>query len=674
MGNRTGFYFGGKGKGHTPSTCVAVVVEPTIAADTPESAVLVPMTFSRVHAVASRKTHRGWTKETARTFDAPESFWAWLETWAQRDRKTYVWAPIASDALTLLRFWPRVDRLGGRFKGTVLREGERVGAGQLGPAFRFDRLVLRGKPDIVEYTFCEKSYLWLSGHQFLSMTDDDLADTVGFRRSGTSRYGWQPARATWTDHERAALWHRAAKTLGHWWGSLEAGGFGRTVGSMALNFLRSRTAPKTVATHTDERAIRLERLACHGGRASTWFYGTCQVASQPDAPPETAALPARRWVLPERLYHVDVRSMYPFLLSSIDTPCKLVTFRTDLTPADLVGILKGMEAIAYVTLRTDSAEYPHRRGAFVVYPTGRFRTVLCGPELRTALHAGEVERVHQVALYTRGKPFADAASELLAMRRSAACTGNSGWEAFVKLLSNSLTGKLAQRGATWLPRPRVCPEREWGEWLHSRPGQDRPTRYRALAGMVWECVRDNPGTGLLTAIYAHITSAGRAHMRALRSTLPTRSVYSQDTDGMWVDASAVAALRTAGLLGEDRPGTLRVLEHSDLTRFHSPKHYYAAGRWVLSGLHHPQQSSDGLAFHDSWNENPITGGCDAPPVGINHHVRSVTLDCVPHDGTVGDDGWLIPLELPERHFPGPPPSPDPPAPPPELPPELFDAA
>lgn len=646
MGNCTGHYFGRPAKGHSPACWVSVVVQPSIAAELPEGAAAIPMGFGRVHVVASRRDHGRWCKPQVRSFDTPEGFWRWLELWAWNGRKCYIVSPTASDALTYLRFWDRVELLGGRYKQHVIGPGERVGAGQLQAAFKFDRLVLRGVPDIIEYTFQGKNYLWMSGHQFFQMTEDELSDAVLFPRDRDPESGAQIVRSTWTDPERAELWHHAMRQLGDWWEGLKAGGWGRTIGAMALNFLRSRVPRPAVATHKCEESIRLERLACHGGRATAWFFGRVGTpeAQGGGAP---AALPSTPWDIPSgTLYHVDVKSMYPWLMTQVDLPTSRVMLMGEMSTSSLRSHLRGFCVVALVTVRTEVAEYPHRRGASVLYPVGEYTSVLCGPELERCLAENSVKTVHQAVLYTRGKPFAPAAAELLAMRGEAENTRNSGWSAFVKLLSNSLTGKLAQRKTRWRPLPRYHAEQDWGEWIHWDERTDTMTRRRAIAGMVEEQLREAGGVGTLTACYAHITAAGRCLMRSLREACPPRSVVSQDTDGLWLTEAGVRALKVVPNGHATSPGQLREVGTSDHSRFWGPKHYFAGDRWVLAGLHEHRPTSDGLSFDDTWVDNPVRRGCDAPPQWVIYHGRRVTLSAVPSGGLVGQDGWLQPVRLP----------------------------
>lgn len=647
-GNRTGRYLVPTSAGHCPASVVAVVVEPTAAAQVPDTPSVMPVQFGRVHVSYGRRDHGQWTATAARTFDRSDDFWAWLERWTFPGRKSYIFSPLASDALTLLRFWGRVDRIGGKYKRQTKKRTPVEGEVPTTPAFVFDRLVLRGVPDIVEYAFNGKNYVWLSLAQFFPLSDDELAAAVGFERPSVYLPHSQPAKQTWTHIEKASLAFKAARTLGEWWAELKAGGFQRTVGGMAKSFLLSRITPKTVTTHTDARAIKLERMACHGGRASTWYYGTCDGRKSAQKRESKSPLPAGKWSSTERLYQVDVRSMYPFLLSQIRTPVSLASIPQDMTAAGLEQSMRGMCAVAYVTIQTDVAEYPCRRGEFVIYPVGTFRTTLCGVELASALRQGSVRQVHQCVLYRAGKPFAGAASELLRMRRDARDTGNKGWETFVKLLSNSLTGKFAQRSGMWIPRTDVHAEYHWGEWpVYRGPGK-QPTRRRARAGMVEELDRENDGAGLMPAVYAHITSAGRDMMRQLRSLCPARSVVSQDTDGLWVTRAGLNALEEHPELWGEEPGRLRVVGESSLSRFFSPKHYYASDSWTLAGLHNPNTTAAGVTWDDTYTRNNIRQASDGPPAIIEIITRSVTLSTIPHDGEVGDAGWQVPARLPLR--------------------------
>lgn len=645
---RTGHYVSGQTTGRTPAAWVSVVVTPTIPAGVGETRAALPSTFGGVVACWTRRDHGQWSAVDSGRWEDPADWWAWLERWAHPRRRTWVVAPVASDALTYLRFWERVTRLGGRFERSSPAPAGEGGARRLFPGFTFRRLVLSGKPDIVEYTLHQRSYTWVSLAQYWPSGSSTHPTPTSPSSCSSPPPPTSASHCTSTPTERCAATLQTMRSLAGWWSGLHAGGFGRTIGSLALSYLKSRLTPKSICTHTDTRVQRLERLACHGGRASTWYYGDSRAPRtrrSPDLPP----LPSdARWCMRETLYHVDVSSMYPWLMTAIDTPTSLISYDQSPTVKGLAGLVERYCVVANVMLDTPAAEYPHRRGERVVYPTGQFKSVLCGAELSRALRDGVVTAVTSAAIYHRGRPFAAPAGELLALRSQARSAGNPEWESFLKLLSNSSTGKLAQRSCVWVDRPDVWSEVEWGEWPHLDAETGAIVRRRAVAGMVQEQDRDRPSTGTMTACYAHITSAGRDHMRTVRESIPPRSVVSQDTDGLWVTRAGLDAIESAGMLSAPGPGRLRVVEESSYSRWYSPKHYFAAGRWTLAGMSAPLHIAGTLSFWDQWTSNLVRSTCPQPPDVVHLHTREVTLMCVPQDGTVGPDGWQIPFSLPAR--------------------------
>lgn len=645
---RTGHYLTLPKAGHQPSCWVSVVVEPQLACGLPENSAGVPSKFGRVRASWTRRVGPKWSAVESGVWDSPAPFWMWLERYAYPKRRTWVVCPVASDVLTYLLFWDRCDRLGARFRGQIQVRGADEQMCRRNPAFTFRRLVMRGKPDIIDYSLHERQYTWLSIGQFwpFDLSRPTTPQSPPSSSSPCPTASDSPSTLTATEKSRAII--RTMVQLGGWWNGLKAGSFGATIGACAYSFLRSRMTPRSLCTHGDTRALKLERLACHGGRASAWFYGDCVAkdhAQSPDLPPLPKDCP---WHLEGTLYHVDVSSMYPWLMSQIEMPTKLVSVCPPYSPADLLDLLHRYCVVAQVMLDTPAAEYPHRRGERVLYPTGKFRAVLCGAELRRALTDGVVTDVLMCVVYEKGRPFAAAAHELLAMRTDARARGDEGWEVFTKLLANSVTGKLAQRSATWVDRPKKYAEKDWGEWRSLCPLTGAPQHYRAISGMVQQLVRDQLCVGTRTACYAHITAAGRTMMRGIREALPTRSVVSQDTDGLWVTAGALRQLEARGTFESQGPGRLRTVAASTSSRWYSPKHYYAAGEWTLAGMHHPVGRASSLSFFDTWTSNLARSSSPRPPDSVTLHTREVTLALQLADGTVGDDGWQIPHHIGPR--------------------------
>lgn len=642
----SGFYLKAPGRATVPGGLVSVVVSTRYPRGQRGSDTTRPRVCGRVSVWATRWNHGRWTFPENQVIGDADTFWRWIHEWADPERRTWVVAPVASDAVTLLSLWPRFDLAGARWHhhpGAV-PEG-RGGTGRVGE-YRLRKLVLRGQPDIIEYSVHGRSYLWVSGRQFFPISEDELAGLIGYQ--WPSDRGREPGSilSGRPDHERAEMWLRAFQFLGDWWRGVGAGPFPRTVPAMSMQFLRSRMQRKCLSTHQWEDALKLERRACHGGRASTWFFG--DVLSRRDQAERPRELPTGNphGQLRGPLVHFDVRSMYPTLLRDQDYPVHLFSHRTTYTVRDLVELQDQFGIVASVRLDTERPEYPHRSGDRVTFPVGQFTSVLCGPELRRALADGIVTRVNSASVYHLGKPYQEAAAELLEMRAAAKRTGNPHWELFVKLLSNALAGKLAQRTGRWVEDTSIGARVPWGEWIEVDADSGVSTRFRALSGLAFRYDRSDMGVGTLMAGYAFLTSYGRYRMRQLRELLPARSVVSQDTDGLWCTRRAVEVIRNTSNLVGSEPGQLRETARTNWGRWWGPKHYLTADGWTLAGVHTPPRPHDGTTWTERTSFNPVRSGATEAPVSILEVIRDCSLSLLPAGGTVGGNGWLNPTRLP----------------------------
>jgi hypothetical protein len=508
------------------------------------------------------------------------------------------------------------------------------------------RLLTRGKPDIIDYRRGTTSYLWLSGIQYLDMTPNEIATAIGYTRVPDINPDLGESALNWTAHELSRLWLAAAVRLAEWWVPLQAGPFPRTVASAAAMFMRSRVPVKTLCTHHNVYAGKLERLACHGGRASVWSYHHYCPGGPSARDDDLPFPPSRHGGRPGPLYHYDVRSMYPTILAEHKFPTKLLGVENEIRLSYLSSLCETFCVIANVSLDTQAAEYPHRYAGHVLYPTGSYSSVLSTPEILSALSDGAIRLCHGCAVYAVGTPYTRAASELIALRQAEKDKGNVGWETFTKLLSNSMTGRLAMRSGRWIPQPALDVEGRWGEELVVNIPRDTTTRLRWTAGLCEEMVRDDVGPGTLTAGYAHVTAYGRLRMRRIREALPVWSVVQQDTDGLWVTAAGHAAMQTLLASNDPRTRGIRLVDTARYVRFWTPKHYCHDGTWVTSGMHDPIFDSGTASYTDTATVNPVHTGSDGPPRIIYSVTRHGKLGREPLDCVVGDHGWAVPLELP----------------------------
>lgn len=632
------------GRVYAPSAILAVVPECTVAFrdSTSDTIALAMRSISLAYSVRRRGK---WSPVATDSPDNASDVLSAIESYAQPRRRLFVVSPVASETLRLLGFWSHVTSFGAKWDRVGLKAAGSLPVPEGEHTYYFSSVVLAGKPDIVKYRTGDRGITWVSGIQFFQQPESELAKCIS---SDTTLSSGNTSSECVTDRSttgRCLLWLSLFQRLCDWWLSVRGGPFGLTTGQLAMNYFRERVTPRTVVKHDRAEALRVEELALFGGRASTFFYGDIDNGEPLPTPHEPPPPRSPYWTLDQPAHHVDVRSMYPFLLASRDYPVKPVSCVAGRSIREVRELLDNYCVIANVQVAARVNEYPYRRDGDICYPTGRFHTTLCGDELRSAIDRDEVARVFTTAVYERGRPFECMANELIRLRSDHRRQGQSAWELFVKALSNSFGGKLAQKRNDWIQRPDVPCELPdgWGQWSVSSGGILR--RYRALAHLVWECVEHRGKGRPLGMCFAYLTMYGRWHMRCIRETLPVQSVLSQDTDGLWILPSALAACALCKTNGPESAGMLRHTHTTGRARWLGPKWYYACGRWVLSGYHEPSVDPETLCVTD-WHSEPVRG-CPptAPDSTISRFRRQTSLHTIPKESGVLPSGWVEPLLL-----------------------------
>jgi hypothetical protein len=326
-------------------------------------------------------------------------------------------------------------------------------------------------------------------------------------------------------------------------------------------------------------------------------------------------------------------------------PVELLGHSTGLRVADLARVLdRGDLAIASVTVQCHSHSYPHRGGGRVGYCRGRFGCALTTPELRQALSCGEILDVHEVAWYRAGRPFADFVARLQTARRAEEKKDCALGKRLVKLVADSLWGKLGQLTAPWRDCPDVPAQQPWGQW--SRVASDGTiTQYRSVAWSTQVRMPRVDHKESIPSISAHVTAYARVWMLRAIATLPPRSVYYVDTDGIYCSSVAVTAAEDAGLVGVSTDGLFARKGASETAFFRGLKDYDYGAKHVISGLR-----TGALEISENswaWTEYPrltsvIDVGATEVVIGASRIYHRGPGRVI---GTIGPDGWVTPPVL-----------------------------
>ena len=155
-------------------------------------------------------------------------------------------------------------------------------------------------------------------------------------------------------------------------GKLSDTGAGQGLNRMRRNDLGQHA----VYAHQNMEIRRLERDAWFAGRNEAWFIGKIE----------------------EPVWNLDVKSQYPFIVSTKPVPVKLLNFGYSLSINDCKKMIKdGFHVIAWAEIKTDVPIYPLKYNKMTIYTTGHFLTPLCNPELEIAL-----AKDHVVSVFVNG--------------------------------------------------------------------------------------------------------------------------------------------------------------------------------------------------------------------------------------------------------------------------------
>lgn len=593
-------------------------------------------------ACVSRWKRGRWTPEETASFDIAEDLHRWLEARCDRSAANYVIVPDGQETVAQIRLWDRIDEGNSDYlpPGTIDHVKARTLADSTLTVFR--RQVQSPRCFALDYTRHGVRWKWFGGRQFFGEPEELLAVATGepwATGAEAARPGESWARSP---EQRALLWLHLFQKLSGWWRTSAKAPFGSTAAALSLGMLRSHIDSKTLCSHTHEQVLPMERDACFGGMARTFYFGDVLTGYGFDRKPHGAPPLSEYGSVCGPMSHFDVRSMYPWLLREERFPLRLKEYHTAFPARDLFDLAEGFGVVARVQIETEVAEYPERVGGRIYYRRGRFTTTLTGPELLALRADGKVLQAHAVAVYYLGRPFREAAAALIDMREKAREEGELAWEMFAKSVGNGLGGKLAQKNGAWVVRKNHAALYRFGEWSESGGKKGRPRKFRAIAGITWEWEPDSLGAGPYTASFAYLAAYGRLHLRSIRDVCPERSVLSCDTDGLWVLPSGLCALRTLTGGHDARAGVLRCTTSSDFGRFFGPRHYCTAEGWVLSGFAAPSVSPQTGMVDDTQRFTGTGGPLGVSPRGTSVRRRRCALKVESHGLKIGSDGWAEP--------------------------------
>lgn len=578
-------------------------------------------------------------------FTTTDEFWSFVSERCHQRLPLWAFAHNLPFDLSILGFWKRLNnRLFGfskdeiDFQPGVLKDGD---------TRKFQGLFIDSDPPTVIGVHNSRGQRinFVDSLNYWRLPLSKLGDSIGVAKLGMPV--WEADDSDWFDYcERdVEVLEQSILKLIDWHTAHDLGQWGFTQAQMSMQAYRHRFMPVGIELHENAPVKQLERASYYGGRLELFYRGKVR----------------------EKVYCLDVNSMYPHLMRERSYPRELIASScegkiVDLTPESLTA-----EHIAEVLIDSDTETFPLRTKAGTIYPRGRYWTTLAGPELTRAKSTGSVVCVGRWALYSLRNLFREYVDFFYSQRQLARQSGNSVEDLFCKIFMNSLYGKFGQKTPAWSDCPDSLVPGDEGCTTLNRNQLDAIGAFEAvLAGNQWEWFDADSGEEwtlrkvghhwqikterkehpkAFPAIAAFVTAYGREMVNHLRHVAGVENTYYVVTDAVFVNQNGFDRLDSSGWVDPAKLGKLSVDAESDEAEF-TAIHHYEVGQKVKFGSRKSKAIDLGNGRVKETHFEGLASLIKRPADGTvkiydveKQFKREYTR------GTIKPDGWIEPLEL-----------------------------
>ncbi|GAH93055.1 unnamed protein product, partial [marine sediment metagenome] len=282
----------------------------------------------------------------------------------------------------------------------------------------------------------------------------------------------------------------------------------------------------------------------------------------------------------DNYYMLDVNSLYPFVMRNNVYPVKYDKITHRLTVKSLGRYLRSKSVVAKVLIETNEPVYAVKRER-LLFPVGRFWTVLTTPEIKYAFAKGHIKDVTDCVIYEQENIFKSYVDKFYALRQEFKAAGIRAFEQLCKYMMNSLYGKFGQKGENWEKVGEAIGEPDREEMVIDMKRR-RVTRLRYLLGQVFLMTGHGECFDSFPAIAAHVTAYARLHLWSLMQQTGWGNYFYCDTDSLIVNEKGMQCLKNH--IDNTSLGGLKVAMTSNHVTIQGLKDYSIAEKRVIKGI------------------------------------------------------------------------------------------
>lgn len=378
----------------------------------------------------------------------------------------------------------------------------------------------------------------------------------------------------------------------------QLGGFKLTLAAQALHSFLVRFYHDDIYPHHLQAAIELEKSAYHGGRSEAFTIHK--------VPKDT-------------YYLLDINSMYPTIMANSLLPNKIRDFKSDDNLIFSPTIFNDYYIIAEVEVDTNENCYPQIINKRLCFPTGKFITTLHHCELLYALPRGHIKRINKVSVYTKARIFADYAKFFLEMRSHYRNECNETYSYIMKILANSLYGKMAQ--AAYI-RLKLFDDIgvDFGRMPFYSDTLKSRGQYIAWNGTLYKEYKSGFAPHSFLAIAGAITAIGRMWLYSLMNKAGKENCFMCDTDSLLVNQNGYNNLNH--LINANKYGALKIDKQSDYLIIYGTKDYEIGDKIRRKGIKSKAVQTKENEF-EQWNFSSVNAWLNSGGQGTVEATRIV---------------------------------------------------
>lgn len=611
------------------------------------------------------KTDEGFRCKDVKRFTISAEFFGWFYSQLRKRKPTWVYAHNIAFDFTILGGWTEIDQ--GR-----LRIFEHSQTGSICMADKTSanktwrgKTALDGVPFILECRTDTGPCKFIDTYNYWNVQLEKLGRYVGLEKLEWNPIDWNMDNL-WEYCERDVdIIASAVTRLMSYWKENDCGNWQPTIAGLAYSAFRHGKESCAIVAHGDERygdmeaagsgndrdvrtmdcgdVSDVERRAYFGGRTECYYVGKVIANAMADGAGSANLFRGTAPQISGPITVFDVNSMYPFCMKEYKHPIELMDAIRQPSMDTARRLIEKFWCCADVEVDTDGESYPKRHGQFVIYPTGRFSTTLCGSELQQAFVRGDCRGIANLCVYHSGRPFRGFIDTWHSRRMRAIEAGKDVEQRFCNLMMQALYGKLAQQTPMWKTCGLEIPPVRWGTYFGQKEGNGLPCIMRAIGGVSQYQGERRNCRHTFTAAAASVTSAARTYMQSLIGMCPLNSIVYMDTDSLFCLPQATRVLTDVSLVHPTQLGMLKIKGVYDNVVIHGQKDYELDGVRVIAGLR-----SDAIEISERlWKQINIEGVKSVIQHDPDMSIIAKSIRFAPSSQlqcrSVQWDGWTKPL-------------------------------